>query len=136
MEYPFTEIVNYTDDIGYRNTLRTLLKMEKQFPEKIDDFDISDLDLDKDDFDEISSAIMLDHIFETTSNNPVFQEIYKHTAGLMFTEDINVGIVVLLSYDYLPDFHNCLCQFFKEGVILEEDILIITLKQKIGYNEG
>ena len=125
MEYPSTEIVNYTDDIGYRNTLGKLLKMDTA--NTLDDSSADTLE-----FDEISSAIMLDHIFETTSNNPVFQEIYNHAAGLMFTEDINVGIVVLLSYDYLPVFHKCLCQFFKEGLILEDDENIITLKQKIG----
>jgi hypothetical protein len=131
MEYPYNEILDYTNDTEYRNALRKILKMEKYCSyENPEDIDAETLD--KDDFDEISSSMMIDHIFESTSNIDSFQEIYKHSAGLMFSEDIIIGIVVLFSYDYLPEFHNCLCSHFKGELTSIDNAFIALLKQKIG----
>jgi hypothetical protein len=44
-------------------------------------------------------------------------------AATMISEDLNLGLVILLSYDYFSDFHNCLVSFLtsdSEGPILND----------------
>lgn len=58
------------------------------------------------------------HYIEThTETIPEFRTLYVAAAALLMSEEIQVGIVVLLNYDYLFDFHVLLCEHFTGTLI-------------------
>ena len=60
-------------------------------------------------YDESAISAFLETTYEQTSSNPSFHTLYVLAAGAMMSEDPNIGLAVLCSYDYLIYFHTCLC---------------------------
>jgi hypothetical protein len=65
-------------------------------------------------YDEKTMSIIMDEIYDATKNNDLFNELYDLAAARMFSTDRTIGQAVLLSYDYLCFFHNCLASFLKD----------------------
>ena len=53
------------------------------------------------------------------------------SASKMFSEDENIGLAVLFSYDYFNLFHLCLVDFFEKHKLDEKNNYYINLKNKI-----
>ena len=53
----------------------------------------------------------LDYIYMITKDEPLFIELYKKSAGQMLSEDIHIGMSILLSYSNLKEFHACLVEY-------------------------
>jgi len=64
-------------------------------------------------YDEKMMSLIMDEIYDATKNNDLFNELYDLAAARMFSTDRGIGQAVLLSYDYLCFFHNCLASFIK-----------------------
>ena len=105
--------IEYENNKQYRQCLRNVFSMD------ISNLDIpfdqiEDLDDETEDellFDENAMIKSMDFIYEKTNNNAYFKELYKIAASKMFSEDENIGLAVLFSYDYLKDFTQCLNDF-------------------------
>ena len=105
--------IEYENNKQYRQCLRNVFSMD------ISNLDIpfdqiEDLDDETEDellFDENAMIKSMDFIYEKTNNNAYFIELYKIAASKMFSEDENIGLAVLFSYDYLKDFTQCLNDF-------------------------
>jgi hypothetical protein len=74
----------------------------------------------------------LDFIWHNTRKHQLFIDLYKLTAEEMATEDLEVGLAILFSYDYLKYFYPV----FREYMVLNEYFnerhpLYILLKQKL-----
>lgn len=104
--------IEYTNDFEYRGWLRKLFCMVTPEDMKTD-LDIDEISRDEMDYDEEAASKYMDHILNSTVKHPLFADLYQCAAGLMFSVDRSVGLCVLLSYDYLPWFHRCLCCFFE-----------------------
>ena len=74
--------------------------------------DIDDVSRDELEYDETSADLAMQYIMENTRNQPLFHTLYEQAASFMFSTDINIGLAVLFSYDYLLLFHECLCEYF------------------------
>ena len=135
MNYPTLLEIKYKDDIEYRKCVRQLFSMHSQQLEWEDPNIVDPVSLDENDYDIISSSMMLDHIYNSTKEIPLFINMYIHAAGFMISEDQEIGLVVLCSYDYLIEFHNCLCDFFTSpDTFSQSRDSLKQLNNKLGYS--
>jgi len=99
-------IIMYTNNAEYRASLRAYFKMNTQDLETI----YGELkDTDPESYDELiyDEEVMtrgISMIFEKTKQEPRFCELYRKAAGQFLSEDLEIGICVLLTYDYFADF--------------------------------
>jgi len=63
-------------------------------------------------YDDDSSKMMLEYLFQKTQYIEEFSELYKKAAARMFSIDETIGHAILFSYDYLYNYHCCLVDFF------------------------
>jgi hypothetical protein len=103
--------MSYSNDFEYRACLRKLFCMNRP----ILDEDIDEISRDEQDFDIESTTKSLDYVYETTFENPAFQELYDIAASKMISMDRSIGLSVLFSYDYFALFHACLCCFYENS---------------------
>jgi hypothetical protein len=88
---------NYSEKI---NTLNSLEQLDEETEDEIS-------------YDEEAATKKMDEIYSKTKDNDLFMNIYKTAALRMFSEDPEIGLAVLFSYDYLPLFYLCLVEYFK-----------------------
>jgi hypothetical protein len=74
----------------------------------------------------------LDFVWHNTRRESLFMDLYKLAAVEMMTEDLEVGLAILFSYDYLMYFYPV----FREYMVLNEQFnerhpLYMLLKQKL-----
>ena len=105
----------YTNNTEYRKCLRTFFNMINF--EENNEIIKECIDLDDETYDELlydSNAAIngMNIIYEKTQNNSLFKELYMIAAGRMFSEDLQIGIAILLSYDHFTQFHRCLRDFY------------------------
>ena len=89
-----------------------LLLLFKMAP-LIQDSDLDDETLDEQDYDAIQTTIMLDYIYALTKDNKCFQQMYDYASATMFSQDREIGLAVLFSFDYFIFFHPCICSYIK-----------------------
>jgi hypothetical protein len=126
--------ISYKNDIEYRKVMRSLFKMTCNILSITDDNNeyIDEITQDEWNYDSESTSSLMDFIYNSTHENPVFQELYKKSAGLMLSEDEGIGLAVLFSYYYLELFHNVLCDYFKYTAQFDEQLQsVIELRKKL-----
>lgn len=116
-EYPIDKVIQYTNNREYRHAVRTLVSMAPRvaLPEEEGEGDLDEVTQDELDYEEEAASAFLDAIYRHTRNHPTFLELYTLSAGVMLSEDAEIGLAVMFSYDYLGLFHACLCDFFTHG---------------------
>jgi len=136
--YPTNLKISYKNDIEYRNVIRNLFKMTCNILSMTsdDEEDIDEITQDEWNYDSESTTPFMDFIYDSTSKIPIFQEFYKKSAGFMLSEDAEIGLAILFSYDYLESFHHVLCDYFiyidgKESVFNDQLPSVIELRQKL-----
>lgn len=102
--------MNYTNNTEYRIVLRKFLNMEN-FPTNLDDCDLDSETYDELLYDNASSKKTMDEIYKKTNSIPAFKNLYKKAASLFFSTDPEIGMSVLLCFDYLYLFIECLNEF-------------------------
>ena len=94
----------YSNNVEYRAALRKYFKMDISCKEKeyayVDDPESYDELL----YDDDAMNHGMDTILDKTRENPLFITLYTLAAGRFLTDDIEVGLCVLLSYDFFSDF--------------------------------
>ena len=107
-------LISYNSNTEYRQCLRDVFQMEPTMP-PIDADEVLD-DETKDELMYESDAINrgLDEIFAITHNEPIFQKMYEIAAGQMLSQDPNIGLAVLCSYDYFAMFYTCVVDYVKQ----------------------
>jgi len=131
--YNFHKDVYYTNNTEYRQCLRELFNMNCVYKDFDNVNDIDDIDEETKDelfYDEDTMSIIMDEIYNATKNNKLFNELYDLAAARMFSTDRTIGQAVLLSYDYLCFFHNCLASFLK-GEFDNKNEYYLLLKNKL-----
>lgn len=125
MNYPIDLKIQYKNTSEYRICLRNLFQMnpENFIINTTQEYDINGMDDESRDelsYDETAASGIMDYIFEKTRDNPLFMMLYEQSAALMFSTDKEIGLSVLLSYDYMADFHNCLVLFLKSPELFND----------------
>lgn len=126
--YDLNKDVSYTNNREYRKCLRELFNMKCIMNEDLNDIDEETMDELL--YDENTMSAIMDEIFNATKNNELFNELYDLAAARMFSTDRTIGQAVLLSYDYLCIFHNCLASFLR-GNFDNKNEFYLLLKIKL-----
>lgn len=123
--------MKYSNDFEYRSCVRKVFGMKS--PDNLDK-DIDEVSYDEQDFDMENTSKCLDYVYESTSNNPLFQELYDSAAEKMISMDRSIGLSVLFSYDYFAGFHKCLCCYYEDPEKFDDkSVEYIELKEKLTY---
>jgi len=101
--YNFDVNVVYNSDTEYRQVLGQLMG-----------FTVSSDD-EEDSYDNERVTTVLDQLWFWTKEHPLFFHVYDKAASFMLSENPEIGLSVLLSYDNLPLFHNMLVAYWKLG---------------------
>jgi hypothetical protein len=116
----------YTTDTEYRDCIRKVFRLKDIEPDcnhLADDETRDELNYDD---ETMSSALNI--IFEKTAEIPTFSELYLLAAAKMISEDREIGLVILVSYDFFPWFHACLEWFLRTGELKSSDSCFIEMK--------
>ena len=103
--------VSYYDDVEFRAVIRRVFRMKALVPS---DADLDPVTADEMDYDVDAASLVMDDIFDQTSSDPLFQELYDHAAAKMMSLDRTIGMAVLFAYDNFAHYHRCLCVFLRE----------------------
>ena len=110
----------YDSDQTYRAFLRQIMQMDTaKFYETEDiqcdptDPKVSPETIDEYNYDSEAVAKYLDRVYEQTRSRPEFQRLYVAAAALMFSENPDIGLAVLFSYDYLAHFFQIYANYSK-----------------------
>lgn len=107
--------ISYSDDVEFRAAIRRVFSMKPLLPSNDDDEMMLDpVTADELDYDVDAASIVMDDVFDKTSTDPLFQELYDHAAAKMMSLDRTIGMAVLFAYDNFAHYHRCLCVFFRE----------------------
>lgn len=126
--YPVDLIIDYSNNTQYRQCLRNLFKMNSNNYPETKDMDLDDETMDEMSYDGKSATVTMDYILETTKSIPEIINLYEKTASFMFSTDPNIGLTIMLGYDYLDLFHKLL-QKIIAGIPNEELLQTDIYKQ-------
>ena len=59
----------------------------------------------------------IDSIYESIRENGEFGELLEKAANSMLSEDRELGMVILFSYDHFSAFHECIKEFKKNNIV-------------------
>ena len=140
----FTIVPQYTTNGEYRETIRKLFRMEKQYRiegdeiifndgtsfyrDDIDDESLDELNIDQSRYDECFK-----YIWDLTCGISLMVELYEWAAAKVISRDHDVGIVYLLNYHYLPSFFTLLQKVVRGEEIAKGDV--DTVKHAMEYAE-
>ena len=121
MRYRIETPIEYNDTEQYRQCIRALFEMDQAIYEQcIKDIEnhnqevLDDVTRDEISYDGGAAMKVMDYVYTCTKDIVEFKELYSSAAMRMFSEDPNIGIAILFSYDYLQLFHLCLVEFFSD----------------------
>ena len=126
----------YSNNREYRQSIRDFFKMNTTSVaaelnanrEIYDDAETYDEML----YDAESAQKNLAYILEKTENNPLFDELYSLAAAKMFSTDREVGLCILLAYDFFADFYPVWILFDKNKEDLSDSCeCYVHLKNKL-----
>ena len=105
--------VTYDTNEKYRAVFRQIAQMDtSKYVDNVNTLpDMDNETLDEYNFDDEKVHAFLSQIVHHTIQLPEFQHIYELAAARMFSVDKEIGITILLSYDYLYLFYPLLCDF-------------------------
>lgn len=106
--YPIDLTIEYSNNTEYRQCLRNLFKMNSNNYPDTTNMDLDDETMDEMSYDYESATVTMDYILEITKSIPEMMNLYEKTASFMFSTDLNIGLTIMLGYDYLDLFHKLL----------------------------
>ena len=127
------ELPDYADNREYRETLRHLFRMEassgggggagEDAAEEYDEETRDELN-----FDQQACSLAMDALYERLRVHALFRDLFAQAAALMFSEDQQIGLAVLFSYDYLRVFHPVLRVFLRDPSLADDHEAVQTLR--------
>jgi hypothetical protein len=95
-------LLRYSSDEEYRDVFNLF-------------FGSAPVDPDEDCYEESKVKAGMSWIYEHTRADPFWRGVYQKAAAKFFSEDGEIGLCVLLNYDYFPDFFRALRIFTRLG---------------------
>jgi hypothetical protein len=107
------------DSARYPSTIQTIVGLDDETKDELE-------------YDEVAATDKMDLIEAITRRNTAFQLLYKLAASRMFSEDVGIGMAVLMSYDYFALFHSCLQDFDNDpSEFSEQSPSYVALSKKL-----
>jgi len=117
-QYNYHIQIQYNDNTEYRKCFRDVFRIDTEriienLKKIYTDFDnFEDETKDELIFDDDKVNQIMGEIIDNTEKHEIFRELYKKAASFMISEDLEIGLSILLSYDYLQYFHSVLIDWF------------------------
>lgn len=119
--YPLDKtLCNYKNDKEYRACLRNLFGMKQENYPDTSAMDLDEITEDEMSYDDSSAQVVMDFILKTTDNNPLFTQAFELGAAKMISMDKEIGLTILMSYDFLHFFHVCFIDFLENPETFQE----------------
>ena len=112
--YDFDYTPTYTNDEEYQRDIQILFRMDTTSG-------------DFSEYEEEPVNLALNYLYEKTKEIAILQELYDLGAAKMMSEDREIGMTILFSYDYMLVFHALLKTLFIEM----DQIRMQTLFEKL-----
>ena len=117
MNYNTNYICKYNNNIFSKHEEETLSENEKYFiNDSLYRNDILNI-FNLEEFDETEINNCINKIYEKIKNYDDLKPVLKKLAAFFFSEDCELGILLMFSYDYLEHTHPCMCEFLETGKI-------------------
>lgn len=117
MNYNTTYICKYNNNVFSEDEEATLSDNEKYFvADSLYRNDVLNI-FRLEDFDEQKINNCIDKIYEKVKNYNDLKPILKKLAAFFFSEDCELGMLLMFSYDYLEYTHPCICELLETGQI-------------------
>ena len=117
MNYNTNYICKYNNNIFSKEEEETLSENEKYFiNDSLYRNDILNI-FNLEEFDETEINNCINKIYEKVKNYDDLKPVLKKLAAFFFSEDCELGILLMFSYDYLEHTHPCMCEFLETGKI-------------------
>lgn len=126
--YPIQLTIEYSNNTEYRHCLRKLFKMNPVNYPDISEMNLDEVTKDEQMYDLDAANVTMDYIFNITKSIPEIVNLYEKSASFMFSTDPNIGLTIMLGYDYLDLFHKLLIKIVS-GISNEELIQTDVYKQ-------
>ena len=126
--YPIQLTIEYSNDTEYRHCLRKLFKMNPTNYPDISEMNLDEITKDEQSYDLDAANITMDYILKITNTIPEVINLYEKTASFMFSTDPNIGLTIMLGYDYLDLFHQLIIKIVS-GISTEELLQTDVYKQ-------
>ena len=98
---------NFIRNILYREDLMNILNIS-----------------DKDDFDILN--IHLSILFQKIKNYSPLMELMKKLSAFLLSEDEELGLCLLYSYDYMYITHDCISEYLETGSISQQNMELLN----------
>jgi hypothetical protein len=113
-------VIVYATNREYRDRIRKVFRFDPKETYSYDGkrMNFEDLDEESKDelmFDSTSMSTSMDMLFHATENDPFFQDLYRHAAGRMFSESLEIGQAVVCSYDTFHLYYSCVWYYLHGG---------------------
>lgn len=80
------------------------------------------------DYNTINTEMKKIYEIEEVKSNAKLQKCMKKVASMFLSEDLELGFMILFSYDYLFATHLCICDVLENGSIQEKHLdLLVNL---------
>lgn len=114
-------VIVYTNNREYREHIRKAFRFDpnEKFTYHGTITKFEDMDEESRDelmFDSKSMSKSMDVLCKATENDPFFQDLYRHAAGRMFSESLEIGQAVACSYDTFHLYYSCVWYYLQGGV--------------------
>jgi len=118
-----TRDIHYSTNLEYRNHIRNIfyMKIDPDKIEKLRKDGIDEESIDEMIYDDNTISKTMDIIYENTYTIHMFIDLYREAAAKMLSTSMEIGIVVLFSYDFFKLFHECLVDYFSEPETFTRD---------------
>ena len=140
MSYPFDKAIQYGTNKQYRHCFRELCKMQSAIDPSLNVVELDEETLDEQDFDMDAATKTMDYIWKETKTHVLFQNIYKKAAAIMLSDNAEIGLAIMISYDYLDVFHACFCDFMRNPVFFDKNnttyLVVLERFNKLGHNRS
>lgn len=110
----------YSSNQEFREHIRKAFRFDPKekftYHGKLAEFeDLDDESKDELMFDSKSLSTSMDILFKATENDSFFQDLYRHAAGRMFSESLEIGQAVVCSYDTFQLYYSCVWFYLHGG---------------------
>jgi hypothetical protein len=112
-QYDFSSpTVDYNDETSYRAAIRKIFRMKDRGADILaENPDLDELTRDELNFDTEAFKIGHDNLFVMLKDNLLFYDICVKAASFMLSEDPEIGLCILFSYDYFKLFYLILVKY-------------------------
>ena len=78
------------------------------------------------DTDEINTFdVIISELYKKLINSNELRECMRQTAATIISENEELGLCILFSYDFLYVTHNCICEYLETGQICNSKIQLL-----------